>query len=71
MPIYEFSCDQCGREFEELVLSQKEDVACPDCHSVEVKKLMSAASFKSSGNFSSNAGTSCAGCSSSSCGSCH
>ena len=71
MPIYEYSCGECGKEFEELVMSSDETICCPECKSEHVERLMSAASFKSNGNFSSNAGPSCSGCSSSSCSSCH
>ena len=41
MPLYEFRCSQCGRRFEELVLSRAEQVACPDCGSDEVEKEFS------------------------------
>jgi len=41
MPIYEFKCDQCGREFEELVMNSREKVRCPDCGKTRVKKLIS------------------------------
>ncbi|MEW5722724.1 MAG: zinc ribbon domain-containing protein [Thermodesulfobacteriota bacterium] len=71
MPIYEYTCSKCGHSFEELVRSSKEKVKCPECRSAKVKKQMSAVSFKSGGNFSSNAGPSCSGCSSSSCSTCH
>ena len=71
MPIFEFCCDKCGREFEELVMSSSEKISCPECKSEDVKKLMSTASFKSSGNFSSSTGSSCSGCTSSNCSSCH
>ncbi len=45
MPIYEFECRDCGHRFEELVGSQvgteADDVACPDCGSNEVERLLS------------------------------
>ena len=71
MPIFEYNCGKCGHEFEELVVNSKEKVKCPKCKSGKVKKLMSAASFKSGGNFSSSAGPSCSGCTSGNCSSCH
>jgi putative FmdB family regulatory protein len=40
MPIYEFHCKKCGREFEELVFSRQELVAC-GCGSLDVRKVMS------------------------------
>ncbi|HEX16729.1 MAG TPA: zinc ribbon domain-containing protein, partial [Deltaproteobacteria bacterium] len=41
MPIYEFRCEDCGEEFETLVLSSKEEVRCPQCRGEKVKRLMS------------------------------
>lgn len=71
MPIYEYICNDCQNEFEELVMSKDETIFCPKCESKQVRKLMSAASFKSDGEFSSSTGSSCAGCTSGNCGSCH
>jgi len=40
MPIYEYACNRCGREFETLVRSS--DVPdCPDCHSTDLAKKLS------------------------------
>ncbi len=40
MPIYEYACSACGREFELLVRS--DTVAqCPDCQSTELEKQLS------------------------------
>ena len=45
MPIYEFSCDSCGRVFDLMVLGGAEvEMKCPDCGSQEITKLMSATS---------------------------
>jgi putative FmdB family regulatory protein len=45
MPIYEYRCDACGAEFEELVFSREEQVGvvCRKCQSPDVVKLMSGA----------------------------
>ena len=40
MPIYEYSCHQCGTEFEKLVDSRT-IVACPSCQSAKVMKRLS------------------------------
>ncbi|MDR1082128.1 MAG: zinc ribbon domain-containing protein [Deltaproteobacteria bacterium] len=45
MPIYEFRCRECGREFEELVLMRGEGGACPACGTPGAEKRMS--SFRS------------------------
>jgi putative FmdB family regulatory protein len=43
MPIYEFICNKCNRNFEDFVLSaQKIDgIRCPSCGSRDVKKQFS------------------------------
>jgi putative FmdB family regulatory protein len=76
MPIFEFSCDQCTHQFEELVLHEPADVHCPKCGSKETHKLLSRCRSKISGNGSlgtvpSASGGGCAGCSGGSCSSCH
>ncbi|MDR2443416.1 MAG: zinc ribbon domain-containing protein [Deltaproteobacteria bacterium] len=80
MPIYEFKCQKCGREFEELVLNSREQIACPDCGDHKCEKFLSSfrfgsksgrgdSSFTSQTSTSSSCGscaaTSCAGCGSS------
>lgn len=73
MPIYEYKCPDCGREFEELVIGSNPQVACPQCGGEKCDKLMSAASFRSKGadgQTAASGGGGCAGCSSSSCAGC-
>ncbi|WP_243544113.1 FmdB family zinc ribbon protein [Pseudodesulfovibrio tunisiensis] len=41
MPIYEFKCNACGHEYEELVFDPDEIPACPTCGSDNVERLMS------------------------------
>jgi len=43
MPIYEFHCNQCNKEFSQLFLSSKElkNFKCKFCGSKDLKKLMS------------------------------
>ncbi|MFN0135938.1 MAG: FmdB family zinc ribbon protein [Phycisphaerae bacterium] len=40
MPIYEFDCNACEHQFEELVRStqQEESVACPACGSRKIQR---------------------------------
>jgi putative FmdB family regulatory protein len=41
MPLYDFHCTTCGREFEALVRVQDPPAKCPDCQSPEIEKLLS------------------------------
>ncbi|MCR4412343.1 MAG: zinc ribbon domain-containing protein [Thermoguttaceae bacterium] len=41
MPIYEYSCDQCGHEFEVLVRTQDERPECPACGRKKLTKRLS------------------------------
>ncbi|MDR2349939.1 MAG: zinc ribbon domain-containing protein, partial [Deltaproteobacteria bacterium] len=80
MPIYEFKCRACGREFEELVLSGNASPVCPACGGGECDKLLSrfragvssGGDFGDFGDFSAPAGGGgpCGGCAASSCAGC-
>ena len=42
MPLYEYRCQDCGAEFEELVsFSARDDVVCEQCGSKNVERLVS------------------------------
>jgi len=46
MPIYEYKCNKCKKEFEKLVFAgDDKDISCPECNSRKVAKKMSATSF--------------------------
>ena len=50
MPIFEYTCKKCGKEFERVVFSGDEkDITCPECKSKDVKKNMSASTFMGAG----------------------
>ncbi len=42
MILFEFYCEDCKKEFEELVSSSDSNVRCPFCGSKNTKKLISA-----------------------------
>ena len=42
MPIYEYTCNECGEEFEALVPRPTAKAPCPECGSRKVVKRMSA-----------------------------
>ena len=51
MPIYEFVCENCGHEFEELVMSSdNKKCKCPKCKKRKVKKLISTVCTRSAGS---------------------
>jgi len=75
MPIYEYRCN-CGYQFEKLCRMNDTSVQlCPKCGG-ETRKVVSLfRTGRSSGSFGgddySSGGSSCSGCSSSSCAGCH
>jgi putative FmdB family regulatory protein len=73
MPIFEFYCQDCSKEFEKLVFGGDPEVECPFCQGKNVGKLMSACAAKVGYKFtaaSSSSKDSCAGCSATSCSTC-
>ena len=78
MPIYEYVCEQCGNQFEEIVSSAATDCPpCPKCASNNTKKLMSTCRTRTGGGqtgartATASSGGGCAGCSGGSCATCH
>ncbi|MCK5695404.1 MAG: zinc ribbon domain-containing protein [Desulfobacula sp.] len=76
MPIYEYKCNACNKNFETLVMGGSIP-ECPSCDSRDLSRLMSACGFisKSSGpggetQVKSSASSACGSCSSSNCSSC-
>lgn len=49
MPIFEYKCNQCKKDFEKLVFAgEDKNISCPDCTSKDVDKKMSVSSFMGS-----------------------
>ncbi len=73
MPIYEYHCENCNKDFERLVFGD-EKPGCPACDSSDVCRLMSPCGFVSKGRGgqtqSRSAGSACSGCAATSCSSC-
>ncbi|MBI4823069.1 MAG: zinc ribbon domain-containing protein [Nitrospirae bacterium] len=69
MPIYEYRCSACEKDFEKLVFGSQV-VRCPHCNSSNIKKKLSL--FGMSGVEKPFSGTStCTSCSKSTCTTCH
>lgn len=76
MPIYEYHCDACNKDFEELVFGDAAP-ACPHCGATATRKLMSCCAFAAGGGdgemsmpSSSGGSGGCAGCAGGNCASC-
>ena len=73
MPILEFFCNECRKRFEDLIRNndEREALVCPQCKSGDLSRLCSTFGFFRNGKFSCNIGSSCAGCSVTSCAGCY
>jgi len=51
MPIFDFACDECGHQFEKLVIrSESPAPNCVSCDSDQVSKQVSAPAFRLGGS---------------------
>lgn len=51
MPIYEFECNACGHRFDRLQkLSDSDPTVCPACAAAQLRRRVSAPSFRLAGN---------------------
>ena len=72
MPIFEYSCLDCGQDFETIVFKSNETVCCPHCKKENLEKKMSKFAFKGTDRFvGTGNSSSCGGCSSHNCSTCH
>jgi putative FmdB family regulatory protein len=62
VPIYEYRCKGCDREFEKYVPSTTTTVACPACESAQVMRKLSVFGMKTAGTFQPSAMTGGGGC---------
>ena len=66
MPIYEFRCQDCKKLFESLLTSSapsaRADISCPECDSKNIRKTISASSFRISSSRSAPMGKPLGGC---------
>jgi putative FmdB family regulatory protein len=75
MPLYEFRCEKCDNVTERLcrVGANGKGLKCPKCGGGKMRRLMSifSARTKGEGGGPTSVGSSCAGCSSGNCATCH
>ena len=67
MPIFEYTCNACGEQFEKLVFGNQ-SVNCPKCDSEDIKKRFSLFGMSGVENHGS---AGCSSCTKSTCSSCH
>jgi putative FmdB family regulatory protein len=70
MPIYEYRCRGCGRDFELYVAGASTTVACPACDGGDVMRKLSVFGLKSGGPVMSSVPAGIGGCCGGGC-SCH
>jgi putative FmdB family regulatory protein len=56
MPIYEYSCEDCGTKFEKLVRRAEDSVACPSCGQSHLKTEFSTFAAHANGSPKSSGG---------------
>lgn len=60
MPLFDFSCQDCGNKFEKMISNaEKVKLKCPECNSSNIQQLLSLFNSKKSRELSDN------------CSSCH
>jgi len=69
MPIFEYNCRQCNQRFETVLLSAREKIVCPNCHSSALEKQLSVFSSPASVQQASDSASACT-CTPQTCG-CH
>ncbi|MCF8038137.1 MAG: zinc ribbon domain-containing protein [Desulfohalobiaceae bacterium] len=78
MPIFEYLCEECDDQFEELVIGEQDAILCPQCGSKQTRKLISRCRAKvKSGSAElgeaavpASGGSGCSGCGGGSCATC-
>jgi putative FmdB family regulatory protein len=75
MPIYEYVCDDCGEQYERIVMNKDTIISCPKCtsgkHTIQLSVFAAPANgHKSSADSSTTASPGGCACTPSTCG-CH
>ena len=74
MPIYEYHCSDCDKDFEKLLDCAEEATECRHCGGENLKRKFSCFSTRTdsytASDVSATSSSGCAGCTASSCASC-
>jgi putative FmdB family regulatory protein len=70
MPIYEYRCRACGKDFEKYVHGPSTAVTCPGCDGADVTRKLSVFGMRSDGGFVSSMPSAGGCCGGGGCG-CH
>ena len=72
MPLYEFQCEACGKQFEELIrsMSDRRRPKCPKCRSARVRKRFSTFAMSGTSRGKGGGGAGCDTCHGGSCATC-
>jgi putative FmdB family regulatory protein len=72
MPIYEYSCADCGKKFEVVRMIKDADspIPCKQCESNRTARKISVFFAQSGGKVVAGSSSGCAGCAGGSCASC-
>lgn len=74
MPIFEYTCQRCGADFELLLASTTAAARCPECDSARLRRhlsLFAVAGGRAPAPAAGSAGAKCSGCRSRNCAGCH
>lgn len=61
MPLLQYRCEKCGKEFEEIVKSCEADAYCPEC-GAKAKRCWSGKVFSATGKQSKKCSGNCKTC---------
>jgi putative FmdB family regulatory protein len=72
MPLYEYTCDECGRRFDALRSFKDADmpISCENCGSNRTRRCITVFFTQSGGKVVAGGSPGCAGCAGGSCATC-
>ncbi|MDP4144868.1 MAG: zinc ribbon domain-containing protein [Bacillota bacterium] len=62
MPLIDFVCYKCGKEFFQIINGNAEKVTCPECLSENVKRVYKGKFYSKNGTKCSGSCSGCSGC---------